>query len=78
MSSHRILPNIFADSIKRFHIENPHFRESFLPDRRNVPEFSSRSKGEPAFDKLNGAFDGRVAINCQQKMEMVRHDYELV
>lgn len=78
MTNHRVIPNVFSDSVKRISITYPNLREPLLPNRCKEPQFPSRPERESTLDKLNCALDGYSGINCQQKMKMIWHDHELV
>jgi hypothetical protein len=49
-----------------------------LPNWRPHREFFPCPKGKPALDELDGSLNSGNAIDGEQQVEMVRHDYEIV
>ena len=49
-----------------------------LPDLSQVSQFFLQAVGESAFDELHGPFNGRIACDREQQMQVVRHDDEIV
>jgi hypothetical protein len=76
--SHGIVSNVIPDFLISRTIKNPDLRKSFLPDGRQKTKLVSSSESEATFDKLHGAFYGRLPTNGEQKVKVIRHDDELV
>lgn len=57
---------------------NAHLGKSALPDLSQVPQFFLQAVGESALDELHGPFNGRIACDREQQMQVVRHDDEIV
>jgi hypothetical protein len=78
MPHNRIVSNIFADLQEPFRVYDPHFGESFLPDRGPESQLAPSAEGEATFDELYGALNCHIATDRQQNMKVIRHDYEIM
>jgi hypothetical protein len=54
-----------------------HLGVTSLPDLSRVTCLFFQAKGKSSFDELHGLFNGRVTLNRNQQMHMVRHDDEV-
>jgi hypothetical protein len=65
-------------SLKVLLIQDLHFGKSSLPNFTFVTEFARNPMREPALDQLHRPFDCHFAACLDQKMNVVRHDHEIV
>src|SRR5580704_4334273 len=63
MPRYWIVPNVISGSHKCFSVENPHFRKSFLLNRRAETEFAPCTIGEASLNKLNRLLNGHSALD---------------
>ena len=77
-ASDRVRGDIRAMVLEVFVVIHPQFRESALPDLARVAGFALEAKRKAPFDELHRFFDGHVAEDRQQQMQMIGHDDEVV
>ena len=63
---------------KALPITYPHLGKSTLPDLCLISEFPAETVGEPTLDQLHGFFDGHVARQRHQQVQMIWHDDEVM
>ena len=73
-SSNRIHPNIFSTPFVIRPITNAMIRETRLP---HMPALVQTIR-EPSFDELHNALERDVVRRCEQRMDVVGHDYEFM
>src|SRR5256885_5911442 len=57
---------------------HPNIREPLLPDCASKTKFLSGSKRKIALDQLHCIFKSHVAIDREEKVDMIPHYYEVV
>lgn len=59
-------------------IENPHFRETFLPDRRTKPKLPPCPECKATFDELHSPLNRHLAFDGEQSVEVIGHNHEFM
>ena len=74
----RVLNDIFAMLPEALSITDPDLGKSTLPDLCLISEFPAETVGEPTLDQLHGFFDGHVARQRHQQVQMIWQDDEVM
>lgn len=69
-----IIPDVLSNLCIVLAVKHSHLRESFLPEGRSCSNLLPRPKSKLIFDELYGAFNGDVAFDRDQQVEMIWND----
>jgi len=59
-------------------VDNSYIGESALPYLALKSKFAFRTKRKTAFDKLHSLFQALCSRNCQENVQVIGHDDEIV